>query len=112
MLFSKGNEFPVANKGLDLFLIIAAVAGGGRELAQAGLPLPLDVKQQLLSPILVGTFTTAFLFSRAAAAAAISDRQGIFIVSRGFMPSQSLETLIWRSDSSSLAASSPAVTAA
>ena len=106
MLFSKAKELPPVNKGLDLFFITAP-----RELAPIGeIGLPLDVKQLSTeqSPILAGTFT-AFLFSRAAA---ISDRQGIFMVSSGFIPSQSLETLICSSESSSLAASSPAVAAA
>jgi hypothetical protein len=51
----------------------------------------------------------ACLFSKAAAS---SDMEGIFMVSSGAIPARSLETLIANSESSSLAASSPAVATA
>jgi hypothetical protein len=51
----------------------------------------------------------ACLFSKAAAS---SDMEGIFMVSSGAIPAHSLETLIANSESSSLAASSPAVATA
>jgi hypothetical protein len=72
--------------------------------------LLVEVKQLSTeqSPMRAGTLE-AFLFPKAAAS---SDKEGIFMVSSGAIPAHSLETLIANSESSSLAASSPAVATA
>lgn len=106
MLPSKGNESTFPNKGLGLFFTVAACIA--IPIGETG--LPVDVKQLSMeqSPRWAGRLEV-LLFSKTAA---ISDKEGIFMVSRGASPWQSSVTLIASSESSSLAASSPADSAA
>ena len=107
MLPSKGNESPLPKKGLGLFFK-AAAACKPIPIGETG--LPVDVKQLSTeqSPRRAGRLEV-LLFSKAAA---ISEKEVTFMVSRGPIPWHSLETLIASSESSSLAASSPAFAAA
>jgi hypothetical protein len=106
MLPSKGNESPLPNTGLDLFFVEATCAP--TPIGETGLPVEVRQLSTEQSPTRAGTLE-ACLFSKAAAS---SDMEGIFMVSSGAIPARSLETLIANSESSSLAASSPAVATA
>lgn len=106
MFPSKGNDSPLPNKGLGLFFMAAACEP--TPIGDTGLLVEVKQLSTEQSPIRAG-IVEAFLLSRAAAS---SDMDGIFMFSRGTIPWQSLETLMASSESSSLAASSPAATMA
>lgn len=97
---SKGIESPLPKIGLDLFFMEAACEA--MPIGESG--LPVEVKQLSIeqSPICAGILQVGLISTDAL-------NEGIFIVSSGAMPWHSLDTLIANSESSSLAASSPAV---
>lgn len=109
MLASSGINSPLPKKGLGLFFNAAAAAAS--ELVPISeTELRVGVKQLSTEQLpRRASMLVVVLLSRAAT---MSDKEGIFMGSFGATSWQSLETFMSSSESSTLAASSPADTAA